>query len=127
MPRKSVLIAGASGLVGYAAMKHFASEPECDVIAVSRREPDETFGAHFTSADLTDTKQCAELFGSMTDVTHVIYAAFMREQGLPLHYPGGPARVAQVVDADLLARCIAWAGETQSAFNGVFNVANGDV
>ena len=37
MPRKQVLIAGASGLVGYAAMKHFAADPGCDVIALSRR------------------------------------------------------------------------------------------
>ncbi|MFN0314680.1 MAG: NAD-dependent epimerase, partial [Burkholderiales bacterium] len=56
-----------------------------------------------------------------------VYAAFMRERGLPLHYPGGPERVAQAVDADLLARCIAWTGDAPKAFNEVFNVANGDV
>ena len=43
MPRKTVLVAGASGLVGYAAMKHFAGDTACEVIAVSRRRPDETF------------------------------------------------------------------------------------
>ena len=42
MPRKVVLVAGASGLVGYAAMKHFAGDAACEVIAVSRRRPDET-------------------------------------------------------------------------------------
>jgi hypothetical protein len=35
--------------------------------------------------------------------------------------------VAQAVDADLLARCMAWAGETEAARNETFNVANGDV
>jgi NAD(P)-dependent dehydrogenase (short-subunit alcohol dehydrogenase family) len=45
MPSRKVLIAGATGLVGYAAMKHFAREPGCEVIAVSRRRPDETLGA----------------------------------------------------------------------------------
>ena len=39
MPRKQVLIAGASGLVGYAAMRYFGSNPDCDVIALSRRAP----------------------------------------------------------------------------------------
>ena len=29
MPRKQVLIAGASGLVGYAAMRHFGADPDC--------------------------------------------------------------------------------------------------
>jgi nucleoside-diphosphate-sugar epimerase len=51
----------------------------------------------------------------------------LREKGLPLHYPGGPPRVGQAVDADLLARCMAWAGETDAARNETFNVANGDV
>ena len=56
MPRKVVLVAGASGLVGYAAMQHFAREPGCEVIAVSRRQPDTTFGARFLAVDLTDTR-----------------------------------------------------------------------
>jgi hypothetical protein len=56
-----------------------------------------------------------------------VYAAMLKERGLPLHYPGGPPRVAQAVDADLLARCMAWAGEAPAARNETFNVANGDV
>src|SRR3981189_218566 len=47
MPRKQVLIAGASGLVGYAAMRHFGADPDCDVIALSRRGPHDTHGARF--------------------------------------------------------------------------------
>jgi hypothetical protein len=31
MPRKQILIAGVSGLVGYAAMRHFGADPNCDV------------------------------------------------------------------------------------------------
>jgi nucleoside-diphosphate-sugar epimerase len=248
MPKKTVLVAGASGLVGYAAMKHFSTDPACEVVAISRRRPDETFGARFVAVDLTDARACSEVFGSLGDVTHVIYAALyerpdliggwreeeqiavndrmlrnlmeplekaahnlahvsllqgtkaygvhvrpmkvparegrseMREQpnfywnqedylrekqrgkdwcfsifrpvlivgysqgsamnvipaigvyaamlkeaGQPLHYPGGPPRVGQAVDADLLARCMAWAGETAAARNETFNVANGDV
>ena len=248
MTHKTVLIAGASGLVGYAAMKHFAGDPACKVIAVSRRRPDETFGARFVAADLTDARSCSEMLGALSEVTHVIYAALherpgliagwrdqeqiainermlqnlmeplgkaarglahvcllqgtkaygvhvrpmqiparegrseMREQpnfywnqedylrekqrgqdwhfsifrpvlivgysqgsamnvipaigvyaamlkeaGQPLHYPGGPPRVGQAVDADLLARCMAWAGDAAAARNATFNVANGDV
>ena len=40
-----------------------------------------------------------------------VYAAMLREQGRPLDYPGGAARVSQAVDVDLLARAIAWSGE----------------
>jgi hypothetical protein len=35
--------------------------------------------------------------------------------------------VSQAVDADLLARAIAWAGDAPAARNEVFNVTNGDV
>jgi nucleoside-diphosphate-sugar epimerase len=245
---KVVLVAGASGLVGYAAMRHFSSEPDCEVIAVSRRRPDTTFGARHIAADLTDAQACADVFGRLEHVTHVIYAALyerpdliagwrneeqiaindrmlrnlldplekaarglahigllqgtkaygshvrpmkiparegrseMREEpnfywnqeaylrekqrdkgwsfsifrpvlivgysqgsamnvipaigvyaailkqlGKPLTFPGGPPRVAQAVDADLLARCMAWAGDASAARGETFNVANGDV
>jgi hypothetical protein len=56
-----------------------------------------------------------------------VYAAMLRQQGSPLHYPGGAARVSQAVDVDLLARAIAWSGEAATAHNEAFNVTNGDV
>jgi nucleoside-diphosphate-sugar epimerase len=56
-----------------------------------------------------------------------VYAAVLREQGRPLDYPGGAARVSQAVDVDLLARAIAWSGEARAARNQAFNVTNGDV
>jgi len=55
------------------------------------------------------------------------HAAVMRELGPILPYPGGAERVGQAVDADLLARAIAWAGEAPAAANETFNVTNGDV
>ena len=55
------------------------------------------------------------------------YAAILKERGTTLPYPGGAARVGQAVDADLLARTIAWAGEADAARNETFNVTNGDV
>ena len=248
MPRKTVLVAGATGLVGHAAMQHFTSLPDTNVIAISRRKPAETFGARFISADLQDRAKCTDIFGAMPEVTHVVYAAlyekaglvagwretdqiaindamlrnlmdpllgaakglrhvsllqgtkaygvharpmkfparegrdeardvpnfywqqedyirerqqgqawafsifrpvlicgyslgaamnlipaigvyaaFMKERGEPLHYPGGPARVSQAVDAGLLARAMAWAGTSDKARNETFNVANGDI
>jgi hypothetical protein len=52
------------------------------------------------------------------------YAAILKEAGQPLHYPDGPPRVGQAVDADLLARCMAWAGDATVARNETFNVAD---
>src|SRR5882757_5921034 len=249
MSHKKVLIAGATGLVGYAAMKHFATEPGCEVIAVSRRRPDDTYGARFIALDLTDAAQCARVASELSGVTHLVYAALHERPGLvagwqeaeqirvndlmmrnlfeplekaapelrhvallqgtkaygvhvrplavparenrsemheqpnfywnqeryirdqqqgkgwswsilrpvlivgcstgsamnvvpalgvyaammrragkkTLDYPGGVGRVAQAIDADVLARAIAWSGEAASARNEIFNVTNGDV
>jgi nucleoside-diphosphate-sugar epimerase len=248
MPRKQVLIAGASGLVGYAAMRHFGPDPDCDVIALSRRPPEETHGARFLPLDLTDAAACEQLATNLPGVTHLVfaalyerpglvagwrereqietndrmfrnlldplerhaknlrhvtllqgtkaygvhvrplsvparenrsemheqpnfywnqenhlralqrgkdwtwsilrpvlivgystgsamnvipalgvYAALQREAELDLPFPGGAPRVAQAIDADLLARAIAWAGEAVSTRNEIFNITNGDV
>lgn len=82
MPHKTILIAGASGLVGYAAVRHFAQLPDWDVVAVSRRIPEQAGRAKFISVDLTDARQCAEVFGRMTDVTHLAYAALFEKPDL---------------------------------------------
>jgi nucleoside-diphosphate-sugar epimerase len=248
MASKTVLVAGATGLVGHAAMRHFAGEPGTRVVAVSRRKPAETFGADFIPVDLQDRSASAAVLGALPDVTHVVYAAlyekpgliagwreddqiaindrmlrnlmdpllgvakglrhvsllqgtkaygvhvrpmayparedrdeardipnfywnqeaylrerqagqpwafsifrpvlivgyslgaamnlipalgvyaaFLKARGEPLHYPGGPARVSQAIDAGMLARAMAWAGGSDNARNQAFNVANGDI
>lgn len=248
MASKKVVVAGATGLVGNAALRHFGMSGGCEVVALSRRQPRELYGARYVQADLTVSAQCnraaAELRGAThlvyaalyetpnlvdgwrdanqirtndlmlrnlmaalepvsPQLTHVallqgtkaygvhvrplivparegrsemyeqpnfywaqesflrelqqgkdwhwsilrpvlivgetiggamdlipplgVYAAMLREQGRPLDYPGGAARVSQAVDADLLARAIAWAGEAEAARNEAFNVTNGDV
>ena len=71
-----------------------------------------------------------DLVGSAMNVIPAlgVYAAMMRRAGkTSLDYPGGVGRVAQAVDADLLARAIAWSGESETAKNEIFNVTNGDV
>ena len=82
MPRKQVLIAGASGLVGYAVMRHFGADLDCDVIALSRRAPENTHGARFVSLDLTDAAACEQLAAGLPDVTHLVYAALYERPGL---------------------------------------------
>src|SRR5436190_659078 len=78
----TVLIAGVSGLVGFAAAKHFAALPGWKVIAVSRRLPEGLDGVELISVDLTDRARCAEVFGAMRDVTHLVYAALYEKPGL---------------------------------------------
>jgi nucleoside-diphosphate-sugar epimerase len=79
---KKVLVVGASGLVGNAVMKHFANHLDTSVIAVSRRRPANCYGAKFVSVDLTNEKECSDVFGKMTDITHIVYAALYEKQNL---------------------------------------------
>ena|SRR5215510_15207276 len=82
MPKRKVLVAGASGLVGFAAVKHFAQLSDWETVGVSRRIPPGLEGATLISVDLTDTARCAEVFSQMPDVTHVVYAALYEKPGL---------------------------------------------
>lgn len=76
MVNRKILILGASGLVGTAALKLFARRPGWEVVAVSRRKPIVPLGkALHLSVDLLDRDQCRQVFGAMSDVTHVAYAA----------------------------------------------------
>lgn len=76
-----VLVAGATGVVGYAAMKHFG-EHRVRVTAMSRRRPDELFGADFVATDLRDEPATKAVAGRLTDVTKVVYAALYEKPGL---------------------------------------------
>ena len=44
-----------------------------------------------------------------------------------LFYPGQGHRVTEAIDVRVLARAIAWAGESPAAAGQIFNVTNGDV
>ena len=55
-----------------------------------------------------------------------VYAAVLKDQGEDLHFPGGPQRVFQAVDADMLGRVCVWAATSQAARDEVFNVNKGE-
>lgn len=235
-----VLVAGASGVVGEAALRLFSSLPGWDAVGIARRPP---AGFDCVAVDLADAAACRAALGSIDDVTHVVYAALYEKPGLlagwyevdqmernlvmlrnlfdalplsslrhvsvlqgtkaygahvgavvqpgrereprhphdnfywlqedhlrsiqgawgltivrpqvvfgealgsnmnaipalgvyaamcrlddrPLDLPGPGGFVTEAVDADLLARALAWMATTESAWNETFNVTNGDV
>ena len=77
-----ILIIGASGLAGSAALKHFSAKPGWKVTAVSRRRPlvcpDHV---EHIPLDLLDGEKCAEIFAAMPGVTHIAYCAVNEQQG----------------------------------------------
>ncbi|HPU52987.1 MAG TPA: SDR family oxidoreductase [Burkholderiaceae bacterium] len=84
MTNQTVLIAGATGVVGHAALEHFATLPQWQVVTMSRRQPD--LPAHFSgrhlSVDLLDPQACAAALQSQPEITHLVYAALFEKPGL---------------------------------------------
>jgi nucleoside-diphosphate-sugar epimerase len=79
---KKVVVAGATGLVGNAALRHFGGVGRTEVIALSRRKPRDLHGARFVALDLTDAAQCAAVAGELKGATHLVYAALYEEPSL---------------------------------------------
>ena len=79
--QQHLLVAGASGLVGLAAARHFASLPGWRVSAVSRRPPAGLEGVTHLPLDLGDAARAHEVLGGLEGVTHVLFAAYSEQPG----------------------------------------------
>jgi nucleoside-diphosphate-sugar epimerase len=81
--KHTMLVAGAGGVVGAAAVEHFAALPDWDVIAVSRRRPPELpEGVTHVSIDLTDAAACRAAGAALSKVTHLMFAALFEKPDL---------------------------------------------
>lgn len=83
MTRKhTLLIAGATGLVGTAAIEHFAALPDWDVVALSRRIPELPAGIRHLAVDLNDATACRAAIATTPEITHVLYTALFEQPSL---------------------------------------------
>jgi len=73
---KTMLVVGATGVIGRRAMLHLDAAEGWRAIGVSRRKPDDRTDAAHVSADLMDKDDCRSKLGALEDVTHVLYAAY---------------------------------------------------
>jgi len=80
--KHTMLVAGAGGVVGTAAVEHFAALPDWEVIAVSRRRPDLPDGVAHVSVDLTDASACRDALRVYPRVTHLMFAALYEKPDL---------------------------------------------
>jgi nucleoside-diphosphate-sugar epimerase len=80
-----VLVVGASGLVGSAALAAFGAAG-VEVVAASRRRPELDAQAaaqlEHLALDLRDADACATALSARTDITHLVYAAVHELPGL---------------------------------------------
>lgn len=79
----TVLIAGASGLVGAACVDRFLDD-DWNVVAVSRRKPEVFSDKPFEHRpiDLRDEAACRDAVKDLSGVTHVVYTAVYEKPGL---------------------------------------------
>lgn len=82
MAGKKVVVAGATGLVGNAALHHFERVGGVEVVALSRRKPRQLHGARHVPVDLMDTAQCAQTAPELSGATHLVYAALYESPNL---------------------------------------------
>jgi nucleoside-diphosphate-sugar epimerase len=94
MARKKILIAGALGLTGRAAVRHFVSKG-WEVVGLSRRTPDQAYrdlgskSTTYIAVDLRDPKDCEAKLSGLTNVTHIVYAAVYETSDLKAGWVGG--------------------------------------
>lgn len=102
----SVLIAGASGLVGNATLELALSRDGwTDVIGLSRRPPELDSVRPFThlSVDLRDKAAATQALEQTGDVTHLVYAALYEKPGL---IPGWQERDQMETNLAMLQNCL---------------------
>lgn len=83
MPQKTMLVAGASGLVGRAALRRFSQQNGWNAIGASRRIPEGISGPRLIALDFADAQSCAAAIAEIgADVTHLIFCAQYEAPGL---------------------------------------------
>jgi nucleoside-diphosphate-sugar epimerase len=76
-----MLVAGASGLIGRAALERFLETPGWEVLGLSRRSPD-VGGVRHLALDLLDPETCAQRLAAEAPITHLVFCALQERPGL---------------------------------------------
>ena len=72
-----VLIAGAQGVSGRAALEHWRAVPSTQVVGLSRRAAPNEAGVEQISVDLLDIVDTRQKLSSLQDLTHVVFGAYV--------------------------------------------------
>jgi nucleoside-diphosphate-sugar epimerase len=78
--KRKVLVAGAQGVIGRAAARRLAGQPDTEVFGLSRRSEPAIPGVMSVSVDLLDPAQVGERLSGIADVTHIVFGAYIEKQ-----------------------------------------------
>lgn len=79
---KRLLVVGATGLVGSAAVRHFRALADWEVVSVSRRQPIGQNGSEHIAMDITDRDAVMAALVDAGPITHILYAALYEKPSL---------------------------------------------
>lgn len=99
MKRRKAVIAGASGLVGQFLLAHLLARGDWEVVAVSRRKPDVPGDYRHLSVDLANRSDVEGALQSITDVTHVFFAAYAPHADPVVQVATNTAMLVNLVEA----------------------------
>jgi nucleoside-diphosphate-sugar epimerase len=79
---QTLLVVGATGIVGGAALKYFSNLAGWEVVALSRRPITPMYKVRYIQADLTDFDGCRKALIQEKNITHILYAALYEKPNL---------------------------------------------
>jgi nucleoside-diphosphate-sugar epimerase len=77
--QRTVLVAGAQGVTGRAALEHYASLPGTVVNGLSRRPGEDAGDVRHISVDLLNPTEVRTKIGRLGDTTHLVFAAYIEK------------------------------------------------
>ncbi|HZO06320.1 MAG TPA: SDR family oxidoreductase [Solirubrobacterales bacterium] len=101
-----IVIAGASGVVGSAALERFLERDGWEAVALSRRRPDIDAARDFdhVPVDLRDAGASRQVLGELEGVTHLLYTAVFEKPGL---IAGWSEEDQMQTNLEMLENCLA--------------------
>ena len=74
--KKTALVVGANGIIGTNLINYLEELGTWDIIGLSRRGGTSTKKIRYIAVDLLDPASCIAQLSSLSDVTHIFYAAY---------------------------------------------------
>jgi nucleoside-diphosphate-sugar epimerase len=74
--KRTILVAGALGVIGRALVEHCENDPDVEIVGLARRSPEFETRASFIAVDLLDRAECERRLAHLTGITHIVYAAW---------------------------------------------------
>lgn len=93
------LVIGAQGVIGRNLIEHLETLGDWDIIGVSRRGGAPAGRTHYMAVDLLDRSDTLQKLSTLTEVTHIFYAAYQDRPTWAELVPPNLGMLVNVVDA----------------------------